>query len=146
MPILVIFRPDKDAISTKLKPQGFTLLEMLVVLVIGGLLVSIAVPRFQAMLSSLDTAIQRDNVIASIEALGYQAYSEGRPIMLTDTPSLLSSAVQLPPGWKIKVDRPIEYSFNGVCRGGGLTITTPDGVVEGYQLDAPLCRLALTQK
>ena len=69
-------------ILDQLKRSGFTLVEVLIVLVVVGLIAGISLPRLSAIYSSLDIAGQRSLIRDQIEGLGYRAYIGGRPIVL----------------------------------------------------------------
>ena len=58
---------------------GFTLIEIIVVMVIVGLLTSIALPRLVRLYASVENSSQRNAIKDQIEGLGYLAYSAGKP-------------------------------------------------------------------
>ena len=117
---------------------GFTLLEMLVVLLIVGLLTSLGLPRLQRLAESLERANQRTSLIGQIEGLPYRAYASAREIILDGG---ASPAIDIPANWQIKVAQPVRYSANGVCSGGRVSVRDPDGGEEVFTLKAPLCRI-----
>lgn len=146
-------RPRCRVISRRIAPgagggrlRGFTLLEILVVLLIAGLLASIALPGMRQMVAGIGLAGERKALMGQLEDLGYKAYAEGRPITLKDLPDPAASPgaraeIEVPQGWRLQVEKPILYAVNGACGGGKIAIIAPDKRSEQYLLKPPLCRL-----
>ena len=119
---------------------GFTLIEILVVLVIAGLIAGVALPRLFAISQRYERASQRDSLLTEIGNLGYVAYTTGKPIALGGTDPSQPAPVTIPAGWRIEVPQAVVYGFNGVCSGGTVTLVAPDGAREELKLQAPACR------
>lgn len=134
--------------SKNIHQSGFTLIEILVVLVIVGMLASIALPRLATLYSSVENSSRRNAIKDQIEGLGYLAYATGKPIVLESSGESGMQAkvypLQIPAGWSIELPKPLRYSSRGFCAGGKLIINDPDGGTEAFNLAPPLCRLEAT--
>jgi len=132
----------RNKCSIPRRKNGFTLIEILVVMVIIGLLAGVALPRLFAISQRYEIAAQRKSLLTEIGNLGYRAYSSGRSLELTSTGTSTANAspIVVPHRWRLEVPQPIHYSFNGICGGGVVILTGPDGTQEEIHLAPPLCR------
>lgn len=133
---------------------GFTLLELLVVLVIVAGLVALTTPVFSGVFARIRLAFERDDVERQLLVLPAQVRRDGRSAVLMQSDATAAPAflpygpnpeawpmlsLELPEGWTMQVPKPIIYHFNGICDGGEITFSVPPLSVT-YSLTAPLCR------
>lgn len=138
---------NKSCLPVRHRALGFTLVEILVVLVIVGLLAGVSLPRLSTLYASVEHAGQRSAIQAEIEGLGYRAYLNSQPIVLDSSKAATAQnyPLQLPPGWSLVLSKPLRYSSQGVCGGGKLFLQAPEGGREAFRLNPPLCRLEPTE-
>jgi len=129
------------------RPGGFTLLEMLVVLVVMAGLAAIAGPRLMTMYDSVRAAAERDDVLDQIRSLTTHAWREGRKLEFTGWPvdgeadeGDAARHLDLPEGWTVEVAEPIIFRQTGACLGGEITLTFSERQYH-YELAAPYCEV-----
>lgn len=128
------------------KSHGFTLLELLIVLVLIALISGIAGPNLHKLLGTVERVTRHDGLVADIGGLSYRAFALGQGFELSNESqhNLLNDGnpiLAVPDDWQVKVKQPISYTFNGFCSGGTITLIAPDNTVEQLLLDAPVCRV-----
>jgi len=136
--------------------RGYTLIEVLVVMLIVGLLVGIAIPNLQHMYNTVERDAQREAAVGAVTGLAYRAYVTGQPITLAKGPSdaktlnrlvadteVAPDESEFPKGWQIDVADPIVFNFLGLCSGGRLKLVAPDGAEEAFLLKGPRCDVLL---
>ncbi|MDR3482678.1 MAG: type II secretion system protein [Burkholderiaceae bacterium] len=132
--------------NAKLSVGGYTLIELLVVLALIGFLTAMVAPNLQRLTNGATYSTQHDALIADITGLSYRAFANGHGMVLAnDTFGALQSdgnpLLAVPEGWRVAVKEPIQFTFNGFCSGGVITITAPDLVIENLYLEPPACRV-----
>lgn len=144
------------------RARGFTLIEMLVVLLLGALLTATVLPAMQRMLEAAQYKTARDAIVGRLGELAYEAFASGRSLVLTSSGAALAPPaatpgapgkgadaapppypLEVPEGWAIEVERPIRFAFNGICEGGTVTLRPPGRPPEKLVLAPPLCKAVL---
>lgn len=133
--------------------RGYTLLELLVVLLIFSLLSALVVPRLTAVYRSFQLAFTRDEIIAQIGSLGYQAFQQGQNLKLIRYPPDAIENInseeeieeqqllplELPDGWQIYTENPVIFQANGVCLGGTVFVHYQEQIFR-LLLEPPFCQ------
>jgi len=128
--------------------SGYTLLEMLIVLMIMGFVAGVAAPQLANMYESVTISQQRKDILKQVSTLSYKAFRQAKKITITNYPQPSSSKemnnfpLLLPEKWSVQVDKPILYYENGVCAGGNLTLKYVK-VEYLISLSPPLCQVSL---
>lgn len=116
---------------------GFTLIELMVVLIIMALMSALVLPKFPAIYEKFLDKGDRDAFNQSLAALGTKAYSARQSIVLTQ--DNLGQWLDIPSGWEVKIKAPIVYKANGFCLGGQLSYRIKE-VEEQINLAPPYCQ------
>lgn len=129
--------PRNRAIAVR--QPGFTLLEMVVVLVILGLATAIAAPAAMRGIETWQRRGEFDRLSDQIRALPARARAAGHDLVI-DQESLVSEEAPLvvDAGWTLNTDEAWIVRYNGVCEGGTLSLGTA-GRVTRIAVRAPFC-------
>lgn len=143
MPMWVICRRIEQECRVMPRSRGFTLIEMLVVLLIAGLLTAVVVPAMERMSRGSQLKSEHDTIVGELDGLGYGAFLSGKSVTLSGSVSAVAATypIKMPEGWQLRVAHPVVFAFNGICGGGEVTLVTPDGVEEKLTLIGPVCRI-----
>lgn len=122
-----------------MRPHGFTLLEMIVVLAILGLATALVAPSALRGIDSWRRATELDSLLDQIRALPGDARASGKPIVI-DATTLASATPPLRVGddWTIRAPEAWRVNSNGVCEGGELHVGNQYGE-RVVQVAAPFC-------
>jgi prepilin-type N-terminal cleavage/methylation domain-containing protein len=133
-------------------PGGFSLLELIIALTIMGLLGALAMPSLIRITDRTRFSLDRQDLERQLDQLPQIAVSQGRNLVLTSTPTNDGTVlpptgaeqdpypVKVPDGWRITVDAPIRYRYDGTCSGGKIRVALADSEAK-YVMNPPLCEL-----
>lgn len=125
--------------------MGFTLLEMIVVLVLSGFLLAIVAPNVQRMYDSMATASDRKALISALNRLPLFVQERGLPYTLKklpDTQLQHDDFTQLftDKQAELRTEEPIFISAAGFCPFGGAVELEMQGRVYSARLEPPRCQ------
>ena len=122
-----------------MRPRGFTLLEMIVVLAILGLATALVAPAMLRGIDSWRRQAAMDMLVDNLRALPGEARAKGRPIVI-DEATLRSSTppLRVEGDWELRVPAPWQVGANGVCEGGDVVIANARGE-RTIRAAAPFC-------
>ncbi|MBU3023398.1 prepilin-type N-terminal cleavage/methylation domain-containing protein [Aestuariibacter sp. A3R04] len=128
--------------SSKTRNLGYTLLELIIVLVLMGLLMGLTTPRLMQLYESVSFSLQRDEILFQLESLPFALFQRGEAFKLSQlSEEPASDLITLPEGWAfdpVYADD-VTYSPFGYCSGGEARFTKGDREVR-LKLTAPLCQ------
>jgi prepilin-type N-terminal cleavage/methylation domain-containing protein len=118
------------------KQPGFTMIELLVVLVILGLTSALVLPKFPAIYERFKGKAEEDKFYQSLSVLSLRAYTQQAQLVLDK--NSVRNLLDLPESWQITIDNPIIYKASGVCLGGKVGLSV-NGVAREILLRPPYC-------
>lgn len=117
---------------------GFTLLEMLVVLVITSLTVALIVPRLAGTVAAIQRSGDRAEVVRQLQELPMRARQDAAAIVVPAQADL-SGVLQLPEGWSAVTLTPLQVKQNGICLDTSVQVVPAGGSPEEWRLAMPDC-------
>jgi type II secretory pathway pseudopilin PulG len=119
------------------------LIELVVALAVIGLTLSFTLPRITGWLDRLGYSANEQKLEEALADLAGQARRSGRTILLVSTDKIAKTAnaatIDLPRGWSLTVEPPIVFRYDGLCSGGTVRVSLPEGE-RSYRLFSPFCR------
>jgi len=120
--------------------RGFSLLEMLVVLVLLGLAAGLVAPSLSRTAERVQAAGDRDEVLRRVQGLPVLARQAGRAFRWDAGSVLDPPGTRWPTGWRVVALTPLELAPNGWC-GGALLQAQGPGLSMRLEALAPDCRV-----
>jgi prepilin-type N-terminal cleavage/methylation domain-containing protein len=125
----------------QLKPYGFTLLEVLVVLALIGVVMGLALPNLARYYDSVAYQSTWRSIESELNQLPVRAFESGRALRL-ETAAARELLPALPTDWRVEIVGSIAYRPSGWCEGGMVTVTAASGEQRRWQLRSPECRVS----
>jgi prepilin-type N-terminal cleavage/methylation domain-containing protein len=119
--------------------RGFTLLEMLVVLVILGMAAALVAPSLGRTLERVTAAGERDEMARRLAQLPAAVRAEGRGRAWRAGEAVALDTHAWPPGWRVTALTPLRVEASGFCAGGEVQAQGEGGAMR-LRLEAPDCR------
>jgi general secretion pathway protein H len=108
----------------KMNREGFTLVEILLVVSLIGLMLSVSLPVSYNMYNSYKASLKAEEVMIFISSLERESflYSEAKLLSSKDGVMTVDNKEKVFPDTFIQIDQPIEFYKNGTTSGGTLNI------------------------
>lgn len=131
---------------------GFTLLELLVVLVIMALAAAVVAPNYQRLLSQLQSGEALEQALERFAQQNQLAQRQRREHQWQPDPEqgnhwhsfdelLAPEAAPDLQGWQWRPIDPLRITRQGVCLGGRIEVQYQQATPRLYQIQTPWCRL-----
>jgi len=144
--------------NSRVAQAGFTLLELVVVMVLLGLVSSMTLPAMQRWHAGLVARSEASAIVESLQAAAFEAGVQRRSLLMDDAsftpqtaadPAAASSAVaqtarvqiQLPTGWQVVRTVPAIFGGDGLCKPGLAALQSASGTAMLFLVHGPLCRV-----
>lgn len=141
------------------RPEGgFTMIEMMVVMVLLGLLTTLALPAMQRWHDAVQARAQSMGVVESLRAAAFAAGANRHQLLVDATsfqPAVTPASptasdatrdhaqVTLPKGWQVDRIEPAAFLANGLCRPGELAFKTESGAQVTIAIQGPQCAVGI---
>ncbi|MDZ4187683.1 MAG: type II secretion system protein [Hydrogenophaga sp.] len=105
--------------------EGFTLIEMMAVLVLFGLLTAVVLPSFERWFSNTEDRVSASELAVRLQKLHARAALLGQAVELTATTATENladgkPALDLPPGWAFVEGQSLGIRASGLCQAGSI--------------------------
>ena len=146
--------PSKHKSEPKPVNWGFSLLELMVVLVLLGGITSLALPNLTRLYESISLKLERDAIVDELQGLGALALasrqalilpmdSQSSELYLGESGNFTKHSLSLPANWHIELDRDLVVRANGVCLGAEVLMFHRDEEYARLDLKAPYCNASI---
>lgn len=129
---------DTSPPSSRATVHGFTLLEILVVIVLAALVMGTSLMQLTKMYDSFEINAQRDDILSELSRLGVRVVQKGEPVVLQGLLKNDSELIEFPQQWQVYFPESVTYTYQGLCSGGSVFLRFDKREYE-YVLEPPLC-------
>lgn len=144
--------------TTRIGSAGFTLIEMLVVMVLLGMIAGLALPAMQRWHDAVQSKAKAAGMIDNVRAAAFAAGAQRRVLRLRgesfdhapsdeSAPGLVVEGellkLQLPTGWVLRRSSDIAFLASGLCQGGEIVFDTERGIAMALRIGGPVCTITL---
>ncbi len=129
--------------------KGFTLIEMMVVVVLMGLVASVALPNFERWFASTQQRVDASRIAMQVQNLLARAAILNQSLDLTSTNvrQLLADgkpALDLPAGWSIRTTDLLAVYGSGYCVPTEINFVSSENQRVGIQVRDQQCNVGFT--
>ncbi|MGA3281580.1 MAG: prepilin-type N-terminal cleavage/methylation domain-containing protein [Smithella sp.] len=126
------------------KKNGFTIIELLIVIILVGMVLSVALPVSYGMYETYKASLRAQEVMTYVSGLRRDAflYSERKVLSSQDSTITVDGSKKIFNGIKINISEPIVFFRNGTSSGGVIELSVGD-VVQNLVVKTPLGDLSL---
>jgi len=118
------------------KQRGITLIELMIVIVIAGILLSMAIPSFSDLIVSNRTTAQANDFVTALATARSEAIRRGLPVCVK---RLGATEKDWSSGWEVFVDGTTARTFSNDadrCSTAGTSLQTHDALTGGNTLNS----------
>jgi prepilin-type N-terminal cleavage/methylation domain-containing protein len=126
------------------KDKGFTIIELLIVIILVGMILSVVLPISYGMYATYNASLRAQEVMAYVSELRRDAflYSERTVLSSQDGNMIIDGRKKIFSEINVNIAAPIVFFRNGTSSGGVIVLSVSD-VVQNLVVKAPLGDLFL---
>lgn len=130
------------------RTQGFTLLEMVVVLVLMGIVTSLALPGLQKMYDSMAASLSRNELRSVLNNLALDVRADGHALSFSEYPAQSNRFPKEfikrmePLGVSLTLEQPLLITPSGFCPHPALIKVTKGAQQYSLTMRSPDCRVS----
>jgi prepilin-type N-terminal cleavage/methylation domain-containing protein len=144
--------------TVRIASAGFTLIEMLVVMVLLGMIAGLALPAMQRWHDAVQSKAKAASLVDSVRAASFAAGAQRRVLRLSGESFDRTEAsageprlrvdgdllrLHLPAGWTLRRSGDIAFLASGLCQAGEAVFDTDRGIALVLRIGGPVCTIAL---